>query len=450
MPLRILLVDPRPEVRDALELGLDACHHDLIVAEDAATALNRLDRQGADVVVCEATTEGLEGFAFVPQLRRRAAHVELVLLAETNAPKRFQDAEKLGAAALLEVPVRREAVGFAITKASERMHMRRATRMADRDVTDAVGEKPIVGASQPMIELLELMERAAGFKTPVTILGETGSHREVLARAVHAQSMRRNSPFVAVRCRAGSPEDVEQRLFGAPGTTRAASAEADVRLADGGTLFLDDLASLSAACQKRLLHLLEREEVVDSHSGKSEPVDVRIIVATTADYVRAVDAGQLDPQVVDRLTHVLLQVPPLRERAEDIPLIVDQAVARLHAQLGTAARAVSDTAMDRLRHHHWPGNLRELENVIERAMLVASTDELTVRDLPTEITTSVGDAGGSSSDFSLRRARRSFEAEMIRRALRKTDGNRTRAAKLLEISHRALLYKIKEFGLRDS
>jgi len=332
-----------------------------------------------------------------------------------------------------------------------RIDEQQRSRLLERDLIQSVGDKPIIGASSVMIELLEAMERAAGFKTPVSIHGESGTHREVLARAIHAQSLRRTGPFVAVRCTASSPVDLERQLFGGRGMNTGSKTLPDARTANGGTLFLDELGRLSESAQRQLLHLLDREEVVDPDTGKARPVDVRVIVATLQDVDEAIQHGGLDAELGSRLANVVLRVPPLRERIADIPLLVDHAIARMRAELAVEVEGVSDAAMDRLCHYEWPGNVRELENVIERATLLARGDRITLHELPAMIGTSVPDGGdGRSGDFSLRRARRSFEAEMIRRALRKTDGNRTRAARLLEISHRALLYKIKEFGLRDS
>jgi two-component system response regulator AtoC len=298
-----------------------------------------------------------------------------------------------------------------------------------------------------MIELLEAMENVAGFKTPALLMGERGTHREVLARAIHAQSARRAAPFVAVRCRDADPDTLERHVFG-EAITRDVRGHA--LGAQGGTLFLDDVEALSAGAQRRLLHLIHCGEVERVGGEKAIAADVRVIAAATRGPDAAAHEGGLSHELAEALAPAVLAVPSLRERAADVPLLVDHLVARYAADLGVDVDCVSDTAMDRLVAYAWPGNLRELENVIERAMLLAQTDRITLDELPNRITEALAEgAGGSGADHSLRRARRSCEADMIRRALRRTDGNRTRAAKLLEISHRALLYKIKEYGIRD-
>ncbi len=450
MPARILLADQRPGQREAVEAALNATDWQLSVAPDARRALALLAADGAEVAICDPEMPGLDDFELAPQLQRREPALQIVLCIERDDRGRFEMAQRLGAAALIAYPLDPVELAFAMGETQRRIQHHQRTRLLERDLTLAVGEKPIVGASESMIDLLEAMERAAGFKTPVLIRGERGTHREVLARAIHTQSLRRAGPFVAVRCSADTPDSIERQLFDAPRTDGDSRLLAYVRAAQGGTLFLDELSALSPGAQARLLHLLDHEELVSSETGKSHPVDVRVIAATHCDLDVTGSDPNVSAELADRLGAALLSVPPLRERADDIPLLIDHAVARLRAELGVDVEGVSDSAMDRLRHYEWPGNLRELENVVERAMLLAKTDRITLHELPAAIATAVPEGGGGrNGDFSLRRARRSFEAEMIRRALRKTDGNRTRAARLLEISHRALLYKIKEFGLRD-
>lgn len=449
MPARILLADARPERRSALELVLDTAEWTLSIASGAAQALTLLENEDVDVVICDPAMPGLDGFELAPQLLRRRPGLQVLVLAAREDSGRFAMATRLGAAGLVGDPVEADDVSFALRVARDRIAQGARLRLVERDLEHAVGDKPIIGASESMIELLEGMERAAGFKTPVLITGERGSHREVIARAIHAQTLRRGGPFVSVRCAGDDTDAVEAQIFGA--ANRAPGSAPPLALtADGGTLFLDEIDRLAPSAQQRIVELLDREEIVETGSGKARTVDLRLIATSTVGSQAPPTPASLVADLRDRLSPIVLAVPPLRDRIDDVPLLVDHAVARMRVELGVSVDGVSDAAMDRLRHYDWPGNLRELENVIERAMLLCTTDRISLRELPAAIATSVaGEGNGRSGDFSLRRARRSFEAEMIRRALRKTDGNRTRAARLLEISHRALLYKIKEFGLRD-
>jgi two-component system response regulator AtoC len=315
-----------------------------------------------------------------------------------------------------------------------------------------VGERPIVAASPGMIEVLELIERAAEYKATVLLTGESGTGKEVLARAIHAQSPRRAEAFVAVNCGAIPETLLESELFG---HARGAFTGADRARrglfveADGGTLFLDEVGEMPQALQVKLLRVLQEEEVRPLGESKSRRVDVRVIAATARELEAEVAEGRFREDLFYRLNVLRVVVPPLRERREDIPLLVDHFLAQARDTLGKPVRGISDDALARLVSYRWPGNVRELENVIERAVILARDEQLGVRELPANVVAQDGGIAESAGDLSLRRARRAAETEMIRRALRETDGNRTRAARLLGISHRALLYKLKEYEIRD-
>jgi two-component system response regulator AtoC len=305
-----------------------------------------------------------------------------------------------------------------------------------------------------MIELLELLERAAEYKATVLLTGESGTGKEVLARAIHAQSGRRAQAFVAVNCGAIPEALLESELFG---HTRGAFTGADRARrglfveADGGTMFLDEIGELPPPLQVKLLRVLQEEEVRPVGESKPRQVDVRVIAATSRHLEREVAAGRFREDLFYRLDVFRVRVPPLRERREDIPLLVDHFLAHFREALGRPVRSIADDALDRLLAHAWPGNVRELENVIERAVILADGDRITLRELPEAVASprSTAPSSQASGDFSMRRARRRFESDLIQRALDATGGNRTRAARLLEISYRALLYKIKEYGLGD-
>jgi two-component system response regulator AtoC len=301
-----------------------------------------------------------------------------------------------------------------------------------------------------MIDLLETMERAAGFKSTVLITGESGTGKEVLAHAIHAQSPRRSEPFVAINCAAIPENLLESELFGhargaftgADRTRRGLFVEAD-----GGTVFLDEVGELPPALQAKLLRVLQEEEVRPLGEAKARRIDVRVIAATARRLDAEIAAGRFREDLFYRLNVVHLEVPPLRERPMDIPLLADHFLAHFSSALGKPLRGLGDDVLERLVAYRWPGNVRELENVIERAVILAEGDSLTLRELPQNLV-APDDASGAAQDLSLKRARRSAEIGAIQRALRATGGNRTHAARLLRISHRALLYKLKEYSLR--
>jgi two-component system response regulator AtoC len=448
---RILIVDDDDALRDSLQLVLAAEGNEVAVACDAAEALRQVDAAPPDVVLCDLRMPGVGGLELLPQLARRLPGATLILMSAYGTDELALEAMNRGAYDYLAKPFQPREVIFALRKARERERLRRMGALLRREVQRAVGDRPIVAASEPMIELLELMERAAAYKTTVLITGESGTGKEVLARAVHAQSPRRNEAFVAVNCGAIPETLLESELFGhAKGAfTGADRARRGLLLeADGGTLFLDEIGELPTALQVKLLRVLQEEEVRPLGDSKPRAIDLRVIAATSRDLEAEVRAGRFREDLFYRLNVVRLDVPPLRERPKDISLLVDHYFAHFRAALGKPLRGIADDALDRLVRYAWPGNVRELENVIERAVILADGDRLTLRELPENVVRP-GAAEAASQDLCLRRARRSLEADLIQRALRATGGNRTHAARLLEISHRALLYKIKEYGIRD-
>ncbi len=452
MSERILIVDDDESLRESLELVLASEGYEVTVAAEAEAALRAIEVAPVDVVLCDLRMPGQDGLELLPQLARRLPGATLLLMSAYGTADLAIEALKRGAYDYLAKPFQPAEAILAIRKARERERLRRANQLLQRDLSRAVGERPIVAASQPMIQVLELVERAAEYKTTVLLTGESGTGKEVLARAIHAQSPRRNEAFVAVNCAAIPENLLESELFG---HVRGAFTGADRARrglfveADGGTLFLDEIGELPVALQAKLLRVLQEEEVRPVGESKPRRIDVRVLAATARDLEREVDAGRFREDLFYRLNVLRIVVPPLRERRADIPLLVDHFLARFREALGKPVRSVTDEALEKLVAHRWPGNVRELENVIERAVILSSAQRLTPADLPPNVTTTAAEpsSAGDEGDLSLRRARRAVEIELIRRALEATGGNRTHAARRLGISHRALLYKLKEYGL---
>ncbi len=448
---RILVVDDDDSLRESLELVLAAEGYEVVAAQDAAAALRQVELAPPDAVLCDLRMPGVGGLELLPQLARRLPGTPLILMSAYGTDELALEAINRGAYDYLAKPFQPREVVFTLRKARERERLRRSNALLRREVQRAVGDRPIVAASEPMIELLELMERAAAYKTTVLITGESGTGKEVLARAVHAQSPRRNEAFVAVNCGAIPETLLESELFGhAKGAfTGADRARRGLLLeADGGTLFLDEIGELPMALQVKLLRILQEEEVRPLGDSKARSIDLRVIAATSRDLEAEVAGNRFREDLFYRLNVVRLDVPPLRERPKDISLLVDHYFAHFRDTLGKPLRGIADEALERLVRYRWPGNVRELENVIERAVILADGDRLTLRELPEAIVSPPEPSAGGQG-LCLRRARRALEADLIQRALRATGGNRTRAARLLEISHRALLYKLKEYGIRD-
>lgn len=453
MTERILIVDDDDALRESLEMILASEGYLVSTAEHGEAALARVDELPIDVVLCDVRMPGLDGFELLPQIARKLPGVPIVMMSAYGTADLAIEAMKLGAYDYVAKPFQPSEVLLTLRKARERERLRRDNKQLKRDVTRAVGDRPIIAASSVMIELLEMVERTAAFKTTALLVGESGTGKEVMARAIHSQSPRRNEPFVAVNCGAIPEHLLESELFGhAKGAFTGASRARRGLFseADGGTFFLDEVAELPLSLQVKLLRVLQEEEVRPVGDNKSVAIDVRVIAATSRNLEAAIAEGTFRKDLFYRLNVMQLAIPPLRDRREDISLLCDHFLAHFRESLGKPVRSIADDALERLINYSWPGNVRELQNVIERSVILTDGDRIGLSHLPTNIVEAA--AGGSASEskgFGMRRARRRFEIDLIRRALRETDGNRTHAAKLLEISHRALLYKLKDYGIKD-
>ena len=450
MSERILIADDDDALRESLEMVLSAEGYEVVTARDGQAALALVEAQPVDLVLCDVRMPGMDGLELLPQLVRRLPGVPVLLMSAYGSADLAVEAMRRGAYDYLAKPFQPSEVLLTLRKAREREKLRRANQILQRDVQRAVGDRPIVAASPAMIQVLEIVERAAEFKATVLLQGESGSGKEVLARALHSQSPRRDEAFVAINCAAIPENLLESELFGhakgaftgADRARRGLFAEAD-----GGTIFLDEIGELPLPLQAKLLRVLQEEEVRAVGESKPRRVDVRVLAATARDLEVEVAAGRFREDLFYRLDVVRVKVPPLRERREDIPLLVDHFLGRTRESLGKSVRSIDDDALDRLVGYAWPGNVRELENVLERAVILCRGDRLTLADLPPNLTAVPAERRTGSRDLSLRRARRAVEARLIEEALEATGGNRTHAARLLGISHRALLYKLKEYGV---
>ena len=416
--------------------------HEVFCALDEQSARDLAYRAVPDVILWGLDREG-DGTAACAIAREVPACVIALCAEGAEAyPRRAPPPDCFDALAL---PCSDWELRLAMHRASAWCRMQRELRLLRRELERGVGDQPIVGASAAMIDLLEAIEVAAGTRTDVLLRGERGTGKEALARAVHALSDRRSGPFVTLACRNPEPDALLTEIFGGSAGLGPALPGSIVD-AEAGTLFLDDVDALSASCQERLLGVLQSEEVSSSELLKPRRVDVRVIAATTRDLRTAVSAGEFLEELRERLSSLELAVPGLRERPEDIPLLVDHFTARASRSLARPQPIITNEALASLVAYRWPGNIVELENVIFRAVLLAQNGRISIGELPDRL-----EAGsdGRGADFGLRRARKRLEVQQIRRALHQTGGNRTHAARLLEISHRALLYKLKEYGIVD-
>ncbi len=310
-----------------------------------------------------------------------------------------------------------------------------------------------IAASPAMLNIFETIRKIADYRTTILLQGESGTGKELIARAIHETSQRRSAPFVAVNCGAIPENLIESELFGhkkGAFTDAVKDKKGLFEEADGGTILLDEIGELPLLLQVKLLRVLQENEVRPVGDTKLLPVDVRVITATLRDLEQDVIEGRFRDDLFYRLNVISLRIPPLRERSEDIPLLVEHFMQVNRKRLCLNVSSIEQDALASLLSYPWPGNIRELENCIERAMILSEGESITVGSLPKSLRRDLQSTSARTSEhetLSIKHHTRTLEETLIRRALEQTHGNRTHAAKLLEISHRTLLYKLKEYNL---
>lgn len=455
----ILVVDDEPQVGLMLALHLRGLGLDVVTAESGKSAWSALSKRNFDCVLTDLVMPDGDGFWLLQQLATMARPpIALIMSGHADAEIAMRALDQ-GAYDYVPKPFRPEEVIFRIRRALERVEMAlELERLRLERKSLEVSDSGIITRSKVMRDLLSIVKRVAPFKTTVLITGESGTGKELVARALHEHGERASRAFVAVNCGAIPEHLLESELFGhkkGAFTDAVAARKGLFEEADGGTLFLDEVGELPLQVQVKLLRVLQEGKI--RRVGESIPVavDVRIVAATIRDLKSAVEAKGFREDLFYRLNVMPIELPPLRERPEDIPLLVEHFLS-LHREDGrTTLGSVRRDAMSDLLDYHWPGNVRELQNLVERIVILAEGDELTRQALPNHFlnekksqTGILNDAGlASSPDKSLKHALQAIEKDLIVSALDQTDGNRTRAARQLEISHRSLLYKIKSYGI---
>ena len=449
----ILVVDDDPAMRHLLSVILADHGWEARAVASAADALRELEARDFDLVLTDVRMPGMDGLALLREIQRLRPELTVIVMSAYGAHDAALEAMKAGAYDYVSKPFKPDEVVLVLRKAEERERLQRENRRLRSQLAADRGLESFVGASPTVQEVMRQVRKVAPTKATVLITGESGTGKELVARAIHELSPRSAMPFVAVNCGAIPAELIESELFG---HVRGAFTDASrdkkglAAEADGGTLFLDEIGELPLNLQVKLLRFLEDEQVRRVGDTRSEKVDVRVVAATARDLVRATKEGLFREDLFYRLNVVNLRLPSLRERPEDVPALVEHFLAK-HRRLRPEAplRGVSPEALEVLLAHRWPGNVRELEHAIERAVVLADGPMIQETDLPDDVRAGPGPApvARTSADLSVKRAFRALEQQLIRDALDRTGGNRTRAAELLDLSYRALLYKIKEYGI---
>ncbi len=452
MSSRILVVDDEAKMRRLLEMALTGLGHTVVQAEDGEAALARYAEEPFDLVLTDLRMPRLDGLGLLRALRGRGEEVPVVVLTAHGSIESAVEAMKLGAVDYILRPFEMSTVELAVTRALAMHLVQRENRFLRDEVERGWGE--FIGQSEPMQALYRLIRQVAPARSSVFVAGETGTGKELVARAIHHESGRAGL-FVAINCAAIPAELLESELFGhRKGAFTGADRDRMGRfeVSSGGTLFLDEVTEMPMALQSKLLRVLQ--EGVVERLGAHQPVnvDLRVVAATNRDPMQAVTEGRLRQDLYYRLNVVRVEVPPLRERGEDIPLLAQHFLEKYSRELGRRPPLLEPQTLERLAVYAWPGNIRELENMMERAAVLAQGDRVTPGQLPPEVSPRPATAAIPVSaealpdNLSLEPQVEALEKRLIEEALRRTGDNKSAAARLLEISERSLWYKLKKYG----
>jgi len=449
---RVLVVDDEENLRLVLRTLLSRNGYEVRAAASAEEALLGLGQFDPDFVLADVRMPGMSGIELCKELTARGSLATAIVMSAYGSIDLALEAMKAGAYDYLSKPFKQDEVLLVLKKAEERESLRRENRSLREAMRKQHQIGDMLGKSEPMQRVFRTMEKVAAYTTTVLLQGGSGTGKELVARGIHQLSPRSGKPFVAVNCGAIPETLMESELFGhkrGAFTDASSDKKGLFEEAHQGTLFLDEVGELPLQLQVKLLRVLQEGVVRRLGDTKDIKVDVRMLAATVRDLATEVKEGRFREDLYYRLNVLQISLPALRERGGDLPLLIDHFLEKYNSRLGTSVRGVDPDAFKLLVKYAWPGNVRELENLIERAVVLADGDMLGVDDLPDRLkeTQDPLSVALMSGELSIKRTSRVIEETLIRRALEKTGGNRTAAAKLLEISHRALLYKIKEFGI---
>ena len=454
---RVLVVDDEQSLRKVLAATLQREGYEVQIASDGEEAIEALDRDGADVIVTDLVMPKMDGLTLLRKVVARHPDVPVIVVTAHGKIDSAVEAMKAGAFDFVTKPFEHAELKAIIAKAA-----RQSDLNARNVIPEAAAERrfsEIIGRGARMQELQQIIGKVADAPSTVLITGESGTGKELVATALHEKSSRRERPFIKINCAAIPRELVEAELFGfekGAFTGAVQSKPGRFELADGGTLFLDEIGEIPVEMQVKLLRAIQESEFERVGGVKTTRVEVRLIAATSRDLTREVAAGRFREDLFYRLNVVPIQLPPLRERRDDIPLLVEHFRQKYNARLKKNVERIEDSALTALSLYSWPGNIRELENVLERTILFAETPTIRVQDLPPSLhKPQEAGAGGPSAPLHpgplkeiVKGQVQAIERDLIVRGLEVTGGNVTRTAKLLRISRKSLQMKMKEFSLR--
>jgi DNA-binding NtrC family response regulator len=458
---KVLVVDDEANLRKVLATMLRRTGYDVTVAADGEQGLAEFQKSGADIVVTDLVMPKMGGMELLRSVNSSNPDVPVIIITAHGTVDSAVEAIKLGAFDYITKPFDQTEIQSVIAKAA------RTHDIAQRNVrVDGRARAAIVGESEEMQEIFKIIEKVADTPSTVLITGESGTGKELIATALHEGSSRRTKPLIRINCAAIPKDLMESELFGyerGAFTGAVTSKPGRFELADGGTLFLDEIAEIPVEMQVKILRALQESEFERVGGIKTTRVDVRLIAATNRDLQLEIEAGRFRKDLYYRLAVVPIVLPSLRERQSDIPKLTLHFIEKYNRRLNKKIEGISNDALVHLQAYPWPGNIRELENLMERILLFADGPTIMAKDLPEPIRQGAAQVPASGSSASaaegapaetglkdiVRMKAAELEKDLIAKALEETGGNVTRTARLLQISRKSLQTKMKEFGLRD-
>ena len=448
MKRSILLIDDDASLRRVTEFNLQEAGYSVITAEDGQQGLELFQRERPRMVITDVRMPGIDGYRLLDEVLALEAQTLVIIITAFSTVEQAVEAIKQGAYDYLAKPFSRDQLTHTVERAFEYSRLRQENVQLKDELSADRLQRQLIGEAPAMKRLLERLNKVAASQATVLITGESGTGKEVVARALHQGSSRREQPFVTVNCAAIPKDLMESELFGhvkGSFTGAVRDRRGKFALAHGGTLFLDEIGELSPELQPKLLRVLQ-EQQIEPVGGVPEDVDVRVLAATNRDLEEQMARGAFREDLYYRLAVVPLEIPPLRERKEDIPLLLQHCMARHHADEEVS---LADDARRLLQEYSWPGNVRELENVVEQILILRSSNHLAAGDLPERIARPGKRLSGvlnlPDEGYSLEQ----LEQDAVLEALRRSNGNKSRAAAFLQIPRHTLLYRLEKYQIRD-
>jgi DNA-binding NtrC family response regulator len=449
MKKRILVVEDEEKLRRVIELQLLSAGFDVDKAATAEEALKIVDR--ADLVLTDLKLPNMDGLEFLGLIRRQNSLVPVIMMTAYGTVETAVEAMKAGATDFLLKPFSLDHLMQVVQKGLEMRALRDENRKLKAELGRRYEFDNIIGRSSAMQEIFDTVERVAPTRATVLLAGESGVGKDLVARAIHYHSPRRDKPLVKINCTAIPENLMESELFGyekGAFTGANTSKPGKFEQADTGTVFLDEIGDVPGPIQVKLLRILQEREFERLGSNVTRHIDVRVVAATNQDLRAALEQGTFREDLYYRLNVVPINIPALRERKQDIPFLANHFIKKLAPETGCRVETITDAAMEKLVNYHWPGNVRELENVIERSLVMAAGTALDAADIKLESAPRVKPRDethflpeGMTLD--------QYEQDLIREALRRADGNKSQAARLLGLTRNALRYRLTQMGLES-